>query len=298
MTELWGLGDVALAIPFLQTATRHARVRLLAQPHARPLLQRFAPAVELIELTAPWTAFTGKYRLHRWPWRDLARVRAALERRRFDLAVSARRDPRDHLLLAWAGPAARFGFPRAGSHLWLTHPQRPPAEPHRAAHWDALAATLGWERPARPAAISPATIRRIALHPGAGHAVRRWPAERFAELAARLRDRGYLVDVLAEPFGRIEELLTALERADAFIGNDSGPGHLAALLGRPTFTIFGPQLPALFAPVHPQAAWIEGGPCPHKPCFDRCRFASPHCLDHTTVDAVTAAVHRWLGLAP
>ena len=51
----------------------------------------------------------------------------------------------------------------------------------------------------------------------------------------------------------LDALLTKLASADRFIGNDSGPGHLAALLGVPTFTIFGPQLPELFAPQHPQA---------------------------------------------
>src|SRR5688572_5680786 len=66
--ELWGLGDLALAMPFLRAASSRARVSLLAKPHAAPLLARFAPAVELIPFVAPWTAFTGKYRLHRWPW--------------------------------------------------------------------------------------------------------------------------------------------------------------------------------------------------------------------------------------
>jgi len=46
----------------------------------------------------------------------------------------------------------------------------------------------------------------------------------------------------------------------------------------PTFTIFGPQLPSCFTPLHPQAEWIEGKPCPYKPCYDYCQFAAPHCL--------------------
>ena len=95
-----------------------------------------------------------------------------------------------------------------------------------------------------------------------------------------LRDLGQLLDTLAT--------------AGRFIGNDSGPGHLAALLGVPTFTIFGPQLPELFAPQHPQASWIEGAPCPYKPCFDACHFPAPHCLLDLSTDAVWDRVQPWL----
>src|SRR5690606_13445190 len=113
--ELWGIGDVALAIPFLRRAAAHTSVTLLAKHHAAPLLQRFAQEVELIALTAPWTAFTGKYRLWSWPWQTLRTTTTTLRIRSFDAGVSARPDPRDHLFLRLAGAARRFGFPRAGS---------------------------------------------------------------------------------------------------------------------------------------------------------------------------------------
>ena len=82
---------------------------------------------------------------------------------------------------------------------------------------------------------------------------------------------------MATPF-TVTELLALIDRAGAFIGNDSGPGHLAAFCGVPTFTIFGPHLPDWFAPLHPAAEWIEGKVCPYIPCSDYCRFPEPHCL--------------------
>jgi len=294
--ELWGLGDLALAMPFLQAASQHTRVTLLAKPHAAPLLARFAPTVELVTLTAPWTAFAGKYRLHRWPWRELRRARRELRARHFDLGVSARPDPRDHALLALAGARRRLGFPRAASRVLLTQPLPRPARPHRAEHWRALATALGWNLPPpapRPSSLAP-TTRRVVIHTGAGRPVREWPAARFAEIAARLRAAGWDVVLLDDSLQDLDRLLSTLASADRFIGNDSGPGHLAALLGVPTFTIFGPQLPELFAPQHPQAAWIEGAPCPYKPCFDSCRFAEPHCLLKTTADTVWLRLQAWL----
>ena len=290
--ELWGLGDLALAMPFLGAATAHARVTLLAKPHAAPLLARFAPEVNLVSFVAPWTAFHGKYRLHRWPWRELARVRRELRAEPFDLGVSARRDPRDHALLALARVRRRLGFPRAGSGISLSDSLATPARPHRAEHWRSLANVLGW---ALPQASPPRrTGRRIVVHTGAGQPVRMWPRERFEALAARLRAAGWEVVLLDDSLRDVDQLLAALTGADRFIGNDSGPGHLAALLGVPTFTIFGSQLPELFAPQHPRAAWIDGAPCPYKPCFDTCRFPQPHCLLAHDVDTVWARLADWL----
>jgi len=292
VVELWGLGDVALAIPFLRAASRHAAATLLAKPHAGPLLARFAPEVEHVPLVAPWTAFRGKYRLHRWPWSGLHRTIRGLRDRHFDLGMSARHDPRDHLLLALAAVRRRLGFPRCGSKLFLTEALPTPTRLHRAEHWRALAATQGWtiDSPVDRAA----TGRRIVIHPGAGNPVRVWPIERFRALSERLRARGWNIEWSDPESDDLDALCVQLAGADRFIGNDSGPGHMAALLGVPTFTIFGSQLPELFAPDHPRAAWIEGTPCAYKPCSDYCRFAEPHCIRSLTVDAVWPPVAAWL----
>lgn len=290
--ELWGLGDVALALPFLREASRHARVTLLAKPHAGPLLRRFAPEVKLVPMVAPWTAFRGKYRLHRWPWRDLQRTLRILRAEHFDLAVSARPDPREHAWLRLVRPKRLIGFPRFGSGLLLSTALPPPASPHRSAHWQSLAGFCGWE--ISPQVAKPLGGKSMVIHTGAAQPTRRWPLDRYEEIATRLRGLGWQVTLLDDRLSDLDRLLDTLAGADRFIGNDSGPGHLAARLGVPTFTIFGPQLPERFAPVHPQAAWIEGSPCRFKPCHDDCRFARPHCLLDRSVDDVWTAVQRWL----
>ena len=292
MTELWGLGDLALAVPFLRAAAAAGPVSLVAKPHASPILARFAPGVELVALVAPWTAFRHKYRLHRWPWGELRSTVAALRRRRFRAAASARPDPRDHLLLRLSGATRTLGFPRAGSAALLSHPLARPAGRHRADHWAALARALGLAiAPSEPARR---TGRRVVLHAGAGQPARLWPRGRFEELAAALERAGWQTELLDDSFTGIEQLLDKLDSADRFIGNDSGPGHLAALLGVPTFTIFGPQLPELFAPRHPHAQWIEGAPCPYKPCSDYCRFPEPRCLTGLSTESVYSRLMPWL----
>ncbi len=307
--ELWGLGDLALAIPFLRGAASTCSVTVVSRPAAAEVLRHFAPAVAHLPLQAPWTAFRGKYRLLHWPWSALGATVRELRRRRFSAAVSARPDPRDHLLLRLTGASRRLGYPRAGSALFLTDPLVPPSDPHRAAYWHHLATTLGIAvpPPVRATAAGMRSVRgtslrrgaRIVVHEGAAHAVRRWPKPRFDALAARLTGAGYeVVRVPEDPPLAPAALLALLASADRFIGNDSGPGHLAALTGVPTFTLFGPQLPERFHPQHPAAAWLAGGPCPYKPCKDNCRYAEPHCLLVHGVDDVWARVKDWLETPP
>ena len=293
VTELWGLGDLALAVPFLRAAAKSMRVTLVAKPHAAPILARFAPETELLPFTAPWTAFRGKYRLHRWPWGRLAALQRTLRSRRFDAAVSARPDPRDHLLLRLCRERRAGGFPRKGSGMLSTGRLPRPAKPHRAEYWAALAAALGLTiEPAQPPHRHDG--RRVVLHAGAGQPTRLWSRERFEALASDLARAGWQTEILDDSLVGIEALLAKLDSADRFIGNDSGPGHLAALLGVPTFTLFGPQLPELFAPRHPQAAWIEGAPCPYKPCSDYCRFPEPRCILAIAEGAAWSRVSAWI----
>jgi ADP-heptose:LPS heptosyltransferase len=310
--DLWGLGDLAIDTPFLQAAGEKYSVTLLAKPHALELQPRFWPGVKVIPFVAPWTAFHGKYRLHRWPWGEIFRLRRALRAERFEIGVSARHDPRDHFLLWLGGAGRRLGFPRTGSRMFLTDPLVLPARPaHRYDNWRVAGQALGVNLPPRESLSFP---RRegsaIVVHSGAGREIRVWPLDRYLKLVQRLRQGSLQVRVACDPDQRdwwraagetdvaapqtVPGLMALLDDAALFIGNDSGAGHLAAINGTPTFTIFGPQLPEWFAPLHPQSAWLEGKPCPYKPCSDYCRFPSPHCLEGVTEAEVWAGVTHLL----
>lgn len=292
--ELWGLGDLALALPFLRAACASYEVTLLAKPHAEPLLRRFAPGVKPVYFDFPWTSFTGKYRLHSWPWRAFASCVKSLRGSRFEIVASARPDPREHALLSLLGCERRVGFPRLGSGCFLTTRLPYPSSQHRVEYWREIGKSLGIFFPTTPDPRSFSGQARAVIHTGAARAVRRWPLERWAQVAARLEQLGWRVTFLKDTGAPLEALLDALEQADVFLGNDSGPGHLAALLGVPTFTLFGPQLPSRFSPVHPWAAWLEGAACPYKPCSDYCRFPSARCMEGISVEAAIRAVETWL----
>ena len=91
VVELWGLGDLVIATPFLQAASQRYAVTLLAKPYAVDLQQRFWPEVSVVPFIAPWTAFKHKYRLWAWHWGEMFRLRRRLAAERFDFGLSARR---------------------------------------------------------------------------------------------------------------------------------------------------------------------------------------------------------------
>ena len=106
----------------------------------------------------------------------------------------------------------------------------------------------------------------VAIHPGASIHEKRWPIERFAEVARDLVGRqGIKVLAFAEPegygdsLGQIEgvipakvglrQMIALLERCSLLICNDSGPMHIAAALGVPTVAVFGSGIDRQFAPL-------------------------------------------------
>ena len=92
--------------------------------------------MRVVTFVAPWTAFKNKYRLWRWPWREMIRLRRRLAAEHFDFGLTARWDPRGHLLLKLVGARERIGFPRLGSRIFLTQPvPRPDPEAHRYEYW-------------------------------------------------------------------------------------------------------------------------------------------------------------------
>ncbi|MDE2573227.1 MAG: glycosyltransferase family 9 protein [bacterium] len=130
--------------------------------------------------------------------------------------------------------------------------------------------------------------RRIAVHPGTiahdGLDAKRWPAERFASLAARLAGDGYEVHLISGPAerdlvatiadrvrpasvfeGSLAEVARFLSSCAAVVSNDSGIAHLAAAVGAPVIALHGPTT-VHGGPYGERAVAFRPSPCP--PCFD------------------------------
>ena len=110
----------------------------------------------------------------------------------------------------------------------------------------------------------------VVIHPGSGAGRKNWAPGHYARLIETLQERGpppivcagpaddgVVRDLyailgakalrLVRPVG-IDSLADLLVRASAYVGNDSGVSHLAALLGTPTVAIFGATNPDQWAP--------------------------------------------------
>jgi heptosyltransferase-1 len=108
----------------------------------------------------------------------------------------------------------------------------------------------------------------VLINPGAGWGAKRWPVERYAEVARALLHRGFCVLVNAGPgeifladavvkktgggatplLCSVEQLIAITRRVSLAIAGDTGPLHLACALGRPVVGIYGPTDPSRNGP--------------------------------------------------
>ncbi len=134
---------------------------------------------------------------------------------------------------------------------------------------------------------------------------KRWPAERYAELADRLAESGADVALIGSPAESdvsqevcrhtqrqpivltgtttVAEATAIISIADVLITNDTGPAHIGAALGTPTLVIFGPTNPLTTHPLSAHAEIIRRAPdC--APCMLR------DCpIDHRCMTAISPA---------
>jgi heptosyltransferase III len=159
------------------------------------------------------------------------------------------------------------------------------------------------------------------IHPAALYATKQWAAENFAQVGAALaRDAGIVpvyscgpeeaavldaVERAAAPIRRLQgaslgKFAAALSGARLFVGNDSGPAHMAAALGRPSVVIFGSSSSLIWGPWPPPGPGrpsqivqnpYECNPCPGDRCY---RFERPECILSITQPQVRAAIESVL----
>lgn len=126
---------------------------------------------------------------------------------------------------------------------------------------------------------SSGTAKRVAFHPGAGKPPNRWPVEKFAALGNALRERwGAELFVTEGPMDHevsqllvstlndrveliadkgIRDVASILSTMDLVVSNDTGVMHVAAAVGVPVVSLFGPTDPYQWAPVTPGNRWIK-----------------------------------------
>lgn len=154
----------------------------------------------------------------------------------------------------------------------------------------------------------------LAVHIGAGTAAKRWPQRHWNTLIERFLDDGWRVIVVGGPddppagealpqhdrlqdwTGRLSVAQSAalLERADLFVGADSGPAHLAASAGTLSVILFsGTNQPRQWRPWS-RYSLILRHRVPCLPCHQKaCPLADHPCMTGLDPDRVYRAARRW-----
>lgn len=154
----------------------------------------------------------------------------------------------------------------------------------------------------------------VVLHPFAGWEYKQWPSQNFVDLAFRIikdlresvvvvceeRERFLWEAALTEPLcaenlhlfcsGSLLETAALMQGASVMVGNDSGPLHLAALLGVPHVGLFGPSTPELTAPRASRGVFLYH-PAPCSPCAQTtCIQPAKPCMQVLSIEEVLDAI--------
>jgi lipopolysaccharide heptosyltransferase I len=311
------IGDVVHALPILNLLRRRwpaAHISWLLTPGCSGLLQGHPQLDELIPFDRKlfgrtWKSFTAAGKL--------ATFSFALRARKFDLVVDLQGLFRSGLLSIQTGAPTRIGSSSDREFGWIfsTHLAPVDWEQHAVDRYLSVAEFLGLGKsPVQfifptddrdrqfVADLLPNSEPFAVIFPTTHWQTKRWPIEHFAALIKPLRERFGLQTILAGSQDaqelapqlpgainlagktNLRQSVALLERARLVIANDTGPMHIAAALGRPLVTMFGPTSPIQTGPYQRLDSVLQLDiPC--SPCFSRsCSHQS--CLKQLTIQPV------------
>ncbi len=278
------LGDLIVTLPVLsalKAAAPRARVHLLGHPKTLALAGDYAHSIAGIE-QADWAPFfVPNGRLS---------PRFVDQLKTTDLVLSYLPDPDGTFTanLQRAGARTVLSFPPHpppdGSIHVVDHLLRPLSDLHIPVADPVPRVSLTREDHREADRILPhlEDASPAVIHPGSGGAMKRWPPERFSAVADHLARRtgrpvvllsgpadGDLAERIASrmqtapiriPPLTLRHLAALLRRASVYLGNDSGPSHLAAAVGTPAVVLFGPTDPRTWGPRGEAVRILQGDP--------------------------------------
>ena len=320
LIRLSSLGDIVLTTPAIRAVRAHfadAYIAMLVGKQAAEVLQENPHLDEIIPF--------DRLAKHK-DTAEMLRIIRILRERKFTLAIDLQRKFRTELLMYLSGAAERVGkgalcsvrVPEHGNkhatahYFDLLHAVGIPAVDQRLelflAESERTAASQRLD-----AAGATQTGLKVGVFPGAGWKLREWMPDRFAAIGDRLvrhfnaevlifggqREAALvhtvanLMEAPAIPFAgnlQVRALAACIEKCDLFLTNDTGPMHIAAAVGTPTVSLFGPGNHIRFQPLGGLHQTIRHAvPCnPCKQFTDTCK--DNICMKKITVDEVWQSI--------
>ena len=330
VVKLDHLGDVLLSTPVfsnLRQAYPNAELHALTGTWSRIVLEKHPDVNKVLEYNSPAFCRTGEPASRKQTFQ----LYRALRRQKYDLMVELRGDWRiagfallrvtpKRLDRAALQVANKLGFPQfTGTHettrnLNVLHKAGIPT-PIQTTTFSVTAEDKKWASDFLTTLQIDKERPLVAIHPGSPIPIKRWMPERYAELADWLiaRKRAEIlfvgvkdeIPIITEIQARMRtasnniagkttltQLASILHKCNVFIGNDSGPMHLAAAVGTQTIGLYGPGDPTRFGPVGPKCQTIrrklDCPPCPETTC----RFGKEGCMSTIQVADVIQTLER------
>jgi len=328
------LGDLVMTRPALAALHKRfpgAQIDLLIAKEFAPLLENAREIREIIPFAAHWFSKNGQA----WHQVIEARaILKKMKQNHYDLAIDFRGDVRNILLMTLAGIPRRLGWPVTGGGFLLSESNGNPPESHQVLRNLDLLEPLGVDpfSPNVPFSYSANQKRefwnsigksieqirspKIAVHAGAGYPSKRWPEKKFSELIRRIlekewgsviligsaREKEMMSDLPMDPHlidlrGKtaVEDLPILFDGCDFFLGNDSGPSHIAAAQDLECVVIFSGTNNADYWHPWTRRLRLVRYPVPCSPCeAQECPLDHHDCLEKITVDQVACTLKETL----
>jgi heptosyltransferase-2 len=313
------LGDAVMALPAIaDLRSSGAAITVGARPAIAPLFSLVPDVDSIVPIE-----------------REDGTLRASLGERGFDAALLLPNSFHAALLASRAGIRERWGYRTQWRGRLLTRAVKRPSKVHQVEYYQHLVRSLGFDNgPGSPRVEAPARLRErgrdvlaragwdgtsplVALAPGAAYGgAKRWPAARFAELAAELTGIGAAIVMIGgaadrpagieieERFARQGKILNLIGATDlpllagvlshcrAAVSNDSGAMHFAAALGVPVTAIFGPTDERITGPGEGHVVLKHDVWC--RPCHLRECPIDHRCMKGIPVSTVVAEARKTL----
>ena len=324
LIRLSSLGDIVLTTPVIHAVRAHysdAHIAMLTGKQSADVLRENPHLDEIITFDRfAKDKDTG----------EMLRTARVLRGRKFTLAIDLQRKFRTEVLMYFSGAAERVGKGRlctvrapeqgnkhATAHYFdLLRAVEIPALDQKLEMFLAASERADATQRFDTAGVTPTGLK-VGFFPGAGWKLREWMPERFAAIGDRLVQNfnaevlifggqkeselvhtvAKLMDTRAVPFAgnlQIRELAACIEKCDLFLTNDTGPMHIAAAVGTPTVSLFGPGNHIRFQPLGAMHQTIRHDvPCnPCKQFTDKCK--DNICMKKITVDEVWQSISEAL----
>ncbi|RKU25816.1 hypothetical protein C6499_14390 [Candidatus Poribacteria bacterium] len=324
LIRLSSLGDIVLTTPAIRAVRAHfpdAYIAMLVAKQSAEILRENPHLNEIITFDRlAKNKDTG----------EMLRIIRLLRERKFTLTIDLQRKFRTEMLMYFSGAAERIGKGRfctvrvheqgnkhATAHYFdLLHAAGIPAEDPRLELFLSESEQLDTAQRFDTAGVNDGQLK-VGFFPGAGWKLREWMPDRFAAIGDKLvehfnanvlifggQKETELVQTVADLMNarailfagnlQIRELAACIEKCDLFLTNDTGPMHIAAAVGTPTVSLFGPGNHIRFQPLGELHQTIRHAvPCsPCKQFTDKCK--DNICMKGIGVDEVWESVSRTL----